>query len=119
MPGITSIDIDACRRTPKPTESLLRIWGSKGYKVLDLYKVFGRAKSILCMKMLHPYIDPQLHSMTDLCSTRAQVASPRPPGHHSNDAQQSVGRNSDHTQPSTVYSKKTNSQLDASLFNDS
>jgi hypothetical protein len=55
MPDITSLDIDGCKRSTRPTESLLRIWGSKGYKVVDLYKVFGQAKSVLCMKMLHPY----------------------------------------------------------------
>lgn len=55
MPDIISLDIEACRKTARPTEALLRIWGSKGYKVVDLYKVFGRTKTILCMKMLHPY----------------------------------------------------------------
>ncbi|KAI6183983.1 Protein kinase domain-containing protein [Aphelenchoides bicaudatus] len=113
MPGISSIDIDGCRQTPRPTEALLRIWGSKGYKILDLFKVFGRAKYTMCMETLHPFIDSKFHSMTALCS-KTEVSSPRPA--HPNEVY-SVGR-SEHTQPSNVYSKKTHSQIDGTLFND-
>ena len=55
MPQISANDIDAIRRQNNRTEALLRVWGSKGYKVLDLYKIFGRIKFITCMRALHPY----------------------------------------------------------------
>lgn len=59
MPGIQDIDIEACRRLSltgdHPTESLLRIWGSKGYTILDLYKIFFRSKLLRCMQILLPY----------------------------------------------------------------
>lgn len=60
MPDIADIDIDDCRRLRdsrdgRPTESLLRIWGSKGYTINDLYKVFARLKLIRCMKIIREY----------------------------------------------------------------
>lgn len=57
MPDIADIDIDDCRkiREGRPTESLLRIWGSKGYTINDLYKVFARLKMIKCMKCIREF----------------------------------------------------------------
>lgn len=58
MPDICDIDIDACRRLKRgerPTEALLRIWGCKGYKVIDLYKLFIQMKLFRCMDFLYPY----------------------------------------------------------------
>lgn len=60
MPGIQDIDTEACKRLSlindgHPTETLLRIWGSKGYRILDLYKIFFRAKLIRCMQILLPF----------------------------------------------------------------
>jgi hypothetical protein len=60
MPGIHDIDIEACRhlstsRDGHPTETLIRIWASKGYSILDLYKVFFQAKLFRCMQILLPY----------------------------------------------------------------
>lgn len=59
MPGIQYIDIEACRRLSNngghPTETILRIWGSKGYTILDLYKVFFMAKLLRCMQILLPF----------------------------------------------------------------
>jgi len=60
MPGIQDIDTEACKKLAvtsdgHPTETLLRIWGSKGYRILDLYKIFFRAKLIRCMQILLPF----------------------------------------------------------------
>lgn len=58
MPDICDLDIDACKRLKtgeKPTEALLRIWGSKGYRVTDLYKLFISLKLHRCMEYLYPY----------------------------------------------------------------
>ncbi|KAL3097025.1 hypothetical protein niasHS_002741 [Heterodera schachtii] len=72
MPGIRDIDIDACRRLTQlgdhPTETLLRIWGSKGYTVLDLYKIFYRTRLLRCMQILLPFVDKQFHHFVKLCS---------------------------------------------------
>ena len=59
MPGIQDIDIEACHRLStardgQPTETLLRIWGSKGFTILDLYRVFFRAKLLRCIQILLP-----------------------------------------------------------------
>lgn len=59
MPKICDIDIDACQRLKpggeRPTEALLRIWGSKGYKISDLYKIFAKLKLVRCMQLLRNY----------------------------------------------------------------
>ncbi|KAL3125032.1 hypothetical protein niasHT_000637 [Heterodera trifolii] len=72
MPGIRDIGIDACRRLTHlgdhPTETLLRIWGSKGYTVLDLYKIFYRTRLLRCMKILLPFVDKQFHYFVKLCT---------------------------------------------------
>lgn len=54
MPDISNVDIDACRRQKdgRCTESLLKIWGSKGYRTNDLYKIFGKLKLVRCMKVI-------------------------------------------------------------------
>ncbi len=39
------------RRT-SPTEELLRIWGTKGYSVLQLYKVLAKVKHLRAMKVI-------------------------------------------------------------------
>ncbi|KAI6242741.1 Kinase domain protein [Aphelenchoides fujianensis] len=115
MPGINLIDIDGCRRSLKPTEALIRIWGSKGYKTLDLFKVFGRVRYVTCMRLLHPYIDEQYHAYTDSVVQKKPVLSPRIPP--ANDAH-SVGRFSEHTQPSTVYSKKATSHSELQFLSE-
>lgn len=84
MPGIQDIDIEVCRRLSSsgdghPTETLLRIWGSKGYSIMDLYKIFLRAKLIRCMQILLPFgiiclfqnlnftsVDKQYHKYADI-----------------------------------------------------
>ncbi|KAI6186163.1 Kinase domain protein [Aphelenchoides besseyi] len=115
MPGINSNDIDGCRRCAKPTEALIRIWGSKGYKTLDLYKVFGRVRYVKCMRLLHPYIDEKFHKITSSVIQKKPVLSPRVT--NTNDAH-SVGRFSEHTQPSTVYSKKATSQAELQFLSE-
>jgi hypothetical protein len=58
MPDITGVDIDACRRVrtgESATEGLMRIWGSLGYRVEDLYKVFFRLKLVRCMDVIEAY----------------------------------------------------------------
>lgn len=58
MPGIHDIDIEACRRLGQgehPTENLLRVWGSKGYSILDLYKIFFKTRLLRCMQILLPF----------------------------------------------------------------
>lgn len=65
MPDICDIDIDACRRLKtgeRPTETLLLIWGSKGYRTVDLYKVFARLRLVRCMKVLKTYGKPVQHN---------------------------------------------------------
>ncbi|CAD5216948.1 unnamed protein product [Bursaphelenchus xylophilus] len=110
MPDIKAIDIEACRRTEKPTESLLRVWGSKGYKVLDLFKVFGRCQFVRCLDLLKPYVDPKFHNIT--MSTEKSVLSPR-----STQPSEPVNR-LDNTQPSTVYSKRAPSQIEPLLLSE-
>ena len=57
MPNISHVDIDACKRQKdsRSTEALLRIWGSKGYRVDDLYKIFGMLKMVKCMQVIREY----------------------------------------------------------------
>ncbi|CAD5212513.1 unnamed protein product [Bursaphelenchus okinawaensis] len=110
MPDIKTIDIEGCRRTEKPTESLLRVWGSKGYKVLDLFKVFGRCQFVRCVDLLKPYVDPKFHNIT--MSTEKSILSPR-----STFPNESVNKG-DNTQPSTVYSKRAQSQIEPLLLSE-
>lgn len=56
MPQIAVEDVTACRQAPlrhtSPTEELLRIWGTKGYSVLQLYKVLAKVKHVRAMKVI-------------------------------------------------------------------
>ena len=56
MPQIAAEDVNACRQAPSrhtsPTEELLRIWGTKGYSVLQLYKVLAKVKHVRAMKVI-------------------------------------------------------------------
>jgi hypothetical protein len=56
MPQIAAEDVNACRQAPmrrtSPTEELLRIWGTKGYSVLQLYKVLAKVKHVRAMKII-------------------------------------------------------------------
>uniref|UniRef100_A0A1I8BS40 non-specific serine/threonine protein kinase n=1 Tax=Meloidogyne hapla TaxID=6305 RepID=A0A1I8BS40_MELHA len=79
MPGIQDIDTEACKRLSTtsdghPTETLLRIWGSKGYRILDLYKVFFRAKLIRCMQILLPFVEAKYHKYAQVCEEEPQLA---------------------------------------------
>ncbi|CAK5091151.1 unnamed protein product [Meloidogyne enterolobii] len=77
MPGIQDIDTEACKKLAvtsdgHPTETLLRIWGSKGYRILDLYKIFFRAKLIRCMQILLPFVEPKFHKYAQVCDEEPQ-----------------------------------------------
>uniref|UniRef100_A0A915EAU1 Protein kinase domain-containing protein n=1 Tax=Ditylenchus dipsaci TaxID=166011 RepID=A0A915EAU1_9BILA len=64
MPEITDLDIDGCRRLKngqKPTEMLLKIWGSIGYHTLDLFRIFLDLQLVRCMRILKPYVDEIYH----------------------------------------------------------
>uniref|UniRef100_A0A7E5A121 non-specific serine/threonine protein kinase n=1 Tax=Panagrellus redivivus TaxID=6233 RepID=A0A7E5A121_PANRE len=108
MPGIADIDIDACRRSrdTSPTALLLRIWGSKGYTISDLYKVFARLKMVICMQIIRKYVSTPLHRLETDCLTLPDV--PRSTLSESNSIHRQPTEH--HTQPpsvNSVYSKKS------------
>uniref|UniRef100_A0A914YL67 non-specific serine/threonine protein kinase n=1 Tax=Panagrolaimus superbus TaxID=310955 RepID=A0A914YL67_9BILA len=120
MPDITDIDINDCRRLrdnrteSRSTEALLRIWGSKGYTINDLYKVFARLKMIRCMKIIKEYVEPDLHMLeTDCLSLPDVITSPKG---NSTDGSSFVKPSTHQIHPSvSVYSKKTEGSSWSSL----
>uniref|UniRef100_A0A0N4Z321 non-specific serine/threonine protein kinase n=1 Tax=Parastrongyloides trichosuri TaxID=131310 RepID=A0A0N4Z321_PARTI len=68
-PTITYRDVEACSKygvTGSPTEAIIRILGSKGYKVTDLYKILARGGLIKCMKYLRECVPKELHVLEKL-----------------------------------------------------
>uniref|UniRef100_A0AC34GEG3 Death domain-containing protein n=1 Tax=Panagrolaimus sp. ES5 TaxID=591445 RepID=A0AC34GEG3_9BILA len=121
MPDITDIDINDCRRLrdsrseSRSTEALLRIWGSKGYTINDLYKVFARLKMIRCMKIIKEYVEPDLHMLeTDCLSLPDVITSPK--GNSTDGGSSFVKPSTHQIHPSvSVYSKKTEGSSWSSL----
>lgn len=108
MPDITPEDIEAIRKTEHPTESLLKVWGSKGYKIVDLFKVFGLCQYAKCTDILKPFVDPKFHNIT--LTTDRSILSPKSVPQSDN-----VLQKSELTQQS-VYSKRTPSQIEPLLI---
>lgn len=70
LPNICDIDIEFCNKLKterRPTEALLWVWGTKGYKIEDLYIIFYQLKLIRCMKILLLYVDKELIEYTKNC----------------------------------------------------
>ncbi|CEF60849.1 Interleukin-1 receptor-associated kinase 4 [Strongyloides ratti] len=68
-PTITYRDVEACTKygiTGSPTEAIMRILGSKGYTISDLYKILARGGFIECMKHLKDYVPKELHVLDKL-----------------------------------------------------
>uniref|UniRef100_A0A914V428 non-specific serine/threonine protein kinase n=1 Tax=Plectus sambesii TaxID=2011161 RepID=A0A914V428_9BILA len=67
MPQIAAEDVNACRQAPSrhtsPTEELLRIWGTKGYSVLQLYKVLAKVKHVRAMKVIRHLVEEKYHRL--------------------------------------------------------
>lgn len=125
MPKICDIDIDACQRLKpggeRPTEALLRIWGSKGYKISDLYKVFAKLKLVRCMQLLRNYgiiflnflklsyiVDSSLHKLEQNCIAVDEKDLIRPIT-KTNSAVDNAHSLRPNDPPSLVYSKKVSS----------
>ncbi|TMS37544.1 hypothetical protein L596_004454 [Steinernema carpocapsae] len=76
LPGIGNVDVEACRQARPPasaTNYLLRIWGSKGYLISDLYKVFAMAKLVKGMDLIRDYVDPKYHDLQTTCVAKGSV----------------------------------------------
>jgi len=72
MPDIGTVDVDGCRQWQhkgSPTEQLLRIWGSKGYSVLQLYKALALAKHVRAMGVIRDLVDKKFHRLEVDCVT--------------------------------------------------
>ncbi|CAI4231924.1 unnamed protein product [Auanema sp. JU1783] len=68
MPEISMIDVDGCKKFKaegSPSWYLLRIWGSKGYTIADLYTVFALAKLLRCMKIIRSHVPNKYHHIED------------------------------------------------------
>lgn len=107
----------------RPTEALLRIWGSKGYKIVDLYAIFFQLKLIRCMKVLLPYgtfhvtfhliitvfnflVDKELHEYTKCCvGLSSSVSKIHVSKHLISEKNSEVSKVSKHL--SVVYSKRS------------
>uniref|UniRef100_A0A0K0EP56 non-specific serine/threonine protein kinase n=1 Tax=Strongyloides stercoralis TaxID=6248 RepID=A0A0K0EP56_STRER len=68
-PTITYKDVEACTKyglTGSPTEGIIRILGSKGYTISDLYKILARGGFFECMKHLNDFVPKELHILNEL-----------------------------------------------------
>uniref|UniRef100_A0A0K0FAZ9 non-specific serine/threonine protein kinase n=1 Tax=Strongyloides venezuelensis TaxID=75913 RepID=A0A0K0FAZ9_STRVS len=68
-PTITYRDVEACTKygvVGSATEGIIRILGSKGYTITDLYKILARSGLAECMKYLKEYVPKELHILEKL-----------------------------------------------------
>uniref|UniRef100_A0A1I7Y333 non-specific serine/threonine protein kinase n=1 Tax=Steinernema glaseri TaxID=37863 RepID=A0A1I7Y333_9BILA len=112
LPGIGNVDVEACRQARPPTSAtncLLRIWGSKGYLIADLYKVFAMAKLVKGMEIIKEYVEPKYHELERTCISKGSVQTLKMALNESKHQVSSIGIRSENVLHPSVSTSKAQS----------